>query len=257
MKKILFTLSAAILLLASCKKDDHNYGGIFKSQEKNFQQGKVVTWVQLDKSGKPEKLAITIDAAAMNSLDPGNEGPDEGEMNSLSIGFPNKAGVTPFTHALLEWNPHGHEPAGIYDKPHFDFHFYMQSEGERLQIPPYGVDSSKFLNFPAMDYLPANYFTIPGGVPEMGTHWVDVTSPELHGALFTQTFIYGTYDGKVTFYEPMMTKAFIDANSSFERPIPAPAKFKTAGYYPTKMTMSTTQGAVTVTLENFVYRQAS
>ena len=257
MKKILITMSAAMILLASCKKDDHNSGGIFKGPVKNFQQGKATTWVQLDKNGKPEKLAITIDAAAMNSLDPGSDAPGEDEMNSVSIPFPNKAGVTPFTHALIDWNPHGHEPAGIYDQPHFDFHFYMESEAEHLTIPLYQQDSSKFLNYPAPEYLPANYFNAGGGVPQMGCHWIDVTSPELHGQLFTQTFLYGSYNGNVTFYEPMITKAFIDANSSFERQIPVPSKFKIAGYYPTKMTLSTIQGAVTVTLENFVYRQAS
>ena len=256
MKKILITMSAAIMMLASCKKDDHNYGGIFKSAEKNFQQGKAASWIQLDKNGQPEKIAITIDAAAMNSLDPGTGETGE-DMNSVSIPLPQKASVTPFTHALIDWNPHGHEPAGIYDKPHFDFHFYMQSEAERLQIPLYQQDSSKFLNYPAPAYLPANYFNAGGGVPQMGCHWIDVTSPEIHGQPFTQTFLYGSYDGKVTFYEPMITKAFIDANSSFERSIPVPAKFKTAGYYPTKMELKTVQGAVTVVLENFVYRQAS
>lgn len=192
-------------------------------------QRKVGTWVQLDKEGKPIKLAITIDAAAMNSLDQGHGEQGGMMMSSLSIPFPAKAGVTPFTHALIDWNPHGHEPAGIYDKPHFDFHFCIQSEADRLLIPPYETDSTKFLIYPAMDYLPANYFITAGGMPQMGCHAVDVTSPELHGDLFTQTFIYGTYDGKVTFYEPMITKAFIDANLSFERSIPTPSKFQNSG----------------------------
>ena len=257
MKKILFIISAAISILASCKKDDHNYGGIFKGPEKKFQQGKADTWISLDKKGRPEKIAITIDAAAMNSLDPGNDEGGEEDMNSLSVAFPVKASVTPFTHALLEWNPHGHEPAGIYDKPHFDFHFYMQTEAERLQVPLYEEDSLKFLNYPAPGYFPATYFTIPGGVPQMGCHWADFTSPELNGQPFTQTFLYGSYNGNVTFYEPMITKAFIDANASFERSIPVPSKFKKSGYYPTKMELSTVQGAVTIILEEFVYRQAS
>ncbi len=50
---------------------------------------------------------------------------------------------------------------------------------------------------------------VGGGVPQMGAHWVDVTSPELNGSTFAQTFIYGSYDGQVNFYEPMITLDFL------------------------------------------------
>src|SRR5690349_3852984 len=40
--------------------------------------------------------------------------------------FPIQARETPFQYMMLDWNAHGHEPAGIYDLPHFDFHFYAQ-----------------------------------------------------------------------------------------------------------------------------------
>ena len=249
-------LSAVLLLLASCKKHNDGDGNIFKGAEKVFQGGKAWTWLQTDKNGHPEKLGISIDQAALSTLDPGTDESHEAQ-DEISLPMPAKAAITPFTHALLEWNPHGHEPAGIYDKAHFDFHFYIQSEADRLAIPPYTVDSSKFLVYPAAGYLPATYFTVPGGVPEMGTHWVDATSPELNGQLFTQTFLYGTYDGKVTFYEPMITKAFLDANSSFQRAIPQPSKYQQAGYYPTVMEVKKENGVLNVFLEGFVYRTAS
>jgi len=255
MKKMLIFLSSSMLLLASCQKhNDHD--GIYEGPKQNFQGGKAWTWLQTDKDGHPSKLAIAIDAAALSSLDPG-AGESHEPTDEISLKLPAKASITPFTHALLEWNPHGHEPAGIYDQPHFDFHFYIQSEADRLAIPPYQQDSSKFLRYPPAGYLPATYFTVPGGVPEMGAHWVDATSPELNGQLFTQTFLYGTYDSKVTFYEPMITKAFIDANASFQRSIPQPAKYQQSGYYPTTFELKKESGAVTVILEGFVYRKAS
>ncbi|WP_431215365.1 hypothetical protein ACQ86N_12090 [Puia sp. P3] len=196
----------SLIVLASCKK--HNDGdNVFKGPDQQFQGGKAWTWLQTNKDGHPEMMAIAIDQAALSTLDPGND-ESHSASDELSLKFHPKAAVTPFTHALLEWNPHGHEPAGIYDKPHFDFHFYIQSESERLAIPPYMQDSSKFLLFPAQGYLAPNLRPFPGGVPEMGTHWVDVTTPELNGQPFTQTFLYGTYDGKVTFYEPMITSGF-------------------------------------------------
>jgi hypothetical protein len=119
------------------------------------------------------------------------------------------------------------------------------------------VDSSKFLLAPAPAYLPATYINPGGGVPQMGVHWIDVTSPELNGAPFTQTFIYGSYNNKVTFYEPMITEEFIKANSSFERSIPMPIKFQKTGYYPTKMKITKTGTVTNVSLEGFVLRSAS
>jgi hypothetical protein len=105
--------------------------------------------------------------------------------------------------------------------------------------------------------LHETYVPVPGGVPQMGTHWVDVTTPELNGGTFTQTFLYGTYNGNVTFYEPMITKTFLDNNSSYQRSFPVPAKFKKDGYYPTKMRVEKINGVTNVILEGFVYRQAS
>lgn len=254
MKKLLIFLSSSLLLLASCQKQGEG-GAVFEGPRQNFQHGKSWTVLQTDKNGHPSKLAIVIDAAALASLDPGTG--ESHHSDELSLKFHPKASLTPFTHALLEWNPHGHEPAGIYDKPHFDFHFYIQSEADRVAIPPYELDSSKFLQFPAAVYLPATYFPVPGGVPEMGTHWADAASPELNGQGFTQTFLFGTYGGKVTFYEPMITKAFIDANTTFRRPIPQPAKVQQSGYYPTTMELKKENGMLSVILEGFVYRKAS
>ena len=91
----------------------------------------------------------------------------------------------------------------------------------------------------------------------MGAHWLDATSPELNGQLFTQTFIYGSYNGKVNFYEPMITLQFIKDNPEFERTIPQPAKVQKAGYYPTKMKIKTKNNITEVILESFVFRTAS
>jgi hypothetical protein len=145
----------------------------------------------------------------------------------------------------------------VYDKAHFDFHFYIQSEADRMAIPPYEVDSTKFVQYPAPGYMPSVYVPTPGGVPMMGAHWIDVNAPEINGQPFSQTFLYGSYAGAVTFYEPMITKAFIDANPSYTRSVPAPTKFKVAGYYPTRFRITREQGSLTITLEDFVYRQAS
>ncbi|RYY11325.1 MAG: hypothetical protein EOO04_35440 [Chitinophagaceae bacterium] len=164
--------------------------------------------------------------------------------------------LTPFKHIGLDYNPEGHEPAAVYGLPHFDVHFYLMSETERMAIPPYEVDSSKFVAVPTKEYMPVNYIALPGGVPQMGRHWADVTSPELAGQKFTQTFIYGSYNNNVTFYEPMITLDFLKVTSSFTRDIPQPSKVKVSGYYPTKMNVSKHDGLTDITLMAFVYRDA-
>jgi len=261
MKKILLFAAVSLLAFSSCKRDKEltqKKEKIFKGSVQTFQDGKAWSWYEVDEAGNPLRIAIAIDDAAMNTLDtsaPGGTGHQH--VNSISLKLHPKAEATPFSHILLDWAPKGHEPEVIYGKPHFDFHFYTSTEAERNAIPLYEQDSTKFLNYPAPAYLPPTYVPIPGGVPKMGSHWIDFTSPELNGAPFTQTFIYGSYNGNVTFYEPMITEAFIKANPNFERAIPQPAKHQKAGWYPTKMRISKENGITNVIIEGFVQRQAS
>jgi hypothetical protein len=258
MKQILLAAITCLALLTSCKKDNEQIGKTYTGPEQTFQHGKAWTWVQLGDDQNPKRLAIAIDEAAMNSLDPGDShNGGHNHTNAVSLQFHPDVNIGPFNHAFLDWNPHGHMPDGLYDKPHFDFHFYMISEANRLQIPPFEVDSSKFKIYPAQGLMPQQYISIPGGVPQMGVHWADVTSPELNGQPFTQTFLYGSYDGQVAFYEPMITLDFIKANPSYQRNIPVPERFAKAGYYPTKMRIQKVKGITNIILEDFVYRQAS
>lgn len=58
-----------------------------------------------------------------------------GSILRLSSGF--RHGVdTPFKYLMVDWNPHGHGPPNVYDKPHFDAHFYLQDDAERRAIRP-------------------------------------------------------------------------------------------------------------------------
>ena len=66
----------------------------------------------------------------------------------------------------------------------------------------------------------------------MGAHWVDPTSAELNGSEFTQTFIFGTWDGELIFAEPTITKAFLDSKPNFTAELSVPDQVTTPGYYP-------------------------
>ena len=146
--------------------------------------------------------------------------------------------LTPYDHITINWNVHGHEPPGIYDLPHFDFHFYEITVSEQNAIPPYEVDSSKFNMLPPVGYIPNGYIRSPGGVPLMGTHWADITSPEFNGQPFNYTMIYGSYNGKVTFLEPMISLAYLQSGTMVEKEIRQPNLFAAGGkYYPTVYTI--------------------
>lgn len=158
------------------------------------------------------------------------------DMTEYLLDLPEQAQATPFKFIELDWNPAGHDPSGIYDKPHFDFHFYTITQAERDAIDPSDPDfARKGKRLPKAELVPASYIT-PSPValvPRMGLHWVSIQSEELHGKPFTQTFIHGSWNGRMIFFEPMITKAFLESKPDVTLPISSAKCYEPAGYYPT------------------------
>lgn len=248
-------LAAFSAVLFSCSKND-NQSAVEVGPQVTVHDGKSWSWIHVDGRNKPLELGITINEAALNSVPVGHNGEDDHNMfeNNYFVSLPAKAKeVTPFKTIMLNWNPAGHEPEQVYTLPHFDIHFYMTVEDEIMDM----VDEGKLNEEPAAHYIPQNHISGPG-VPMMGKHWIDAASPELQpGGIFSQTFLYGSYDGKVTFLEPMITLDFLKNTLQFERSIPQPAKYQQSGYYPTKMKVLKRGGATNIILTDFVQRQAS
>ena len=259
MKKILFVAGIAALVTSFGYNSDHSRKGLYKGDEVTVHGGQAWTWTTINKKGEPEKIGITLTDAALNSLPVGHgagHGHGKAGEDYWVVKFNEVANtILPFNFVLMNWNPNGHEPVNIYDKPHFDFHFYSSTPDEVLAIGAYEGDSVKFQNVPSSEFLPASYVNTGHNIPQMGAHWVDVTSPELHGKPFTETFIYGSYDGKVTFYEPMITLDFLKTQKNYERKIPVPLKFGEEGWYPTIMRVVKHKGETDIVLDGFVYRK--
>jgi hypothetical protein len=200
--------------------------------------GTARVYVQLA-GGAPVEVGVALSEAALSGL-PDNSSPGGHAMPDGMKTFPfaltmPENNPTPYLHVGLDWNPGGHEPPGIYNTPHFDFHFYTVTEAERHEIMPTNPEfAAKAAHYPPADRVPAGYVApAPTAIPMMGVHWVDPTSPELNGKPFDKTFIYGSWDGKLIFAEPMITKAFLESRPDFTAPVAVPQQYGTPGYYTT------------------------
>lgn len=178
---------------------------------------------------------------------------------------------TPFTYLLMNWNPMGHMPPHVYDLPHFDIHFYLNDNDERLAIRPgpcpalVNCDDYKLgKNLPAAKYRTADHVDLDAVEPGMGNHLIDTTGPEFHGERFTHAYIYGSWDGDITFMEPMVTQEWFQGLVDGTRESACfdakqPAAWKEAGWYPTNYCLRYRENRdeLTASLEGFVYREAS
>lgn len=208
-----------------------------------FGTGSARTYVVWSTDGerRPLELGVALDAAAVEratSID---------SMVHVTLALP-AAAPAPYQIVSLEWNPTGHEPPGIYDRPHFDVHFYTVPWAEVQRIVPGPDFAAGANNVPAGDYVPQHYMVAapPGqdaaaaAVPQMGVHWVDTRSPELQGMVgnhaahrpFTTTFIYGSWNGRMIFYEPMITREYLMTKADTTVAIPTPARHPVPGWYP-------------------------
>jgi hypothetical protein len=234
-KKLLVFVIAGLCF--SCDKDDSPeqepvQATEFTGSRVPVGNGEAWTYIRTDASQNPVEVGVQFNAGALVNLPTGSMHADE-----FVLDLPSEISVAPYDHITLDWNEHGHEPMNVYDRPHFDIHFYFMSMAERNLISP--SDSIQFNAPLAADYLPPMYLETPGGVPRMGAHIIDLLSPEIAGTgIFTHTFIYGKYDAKVNFLEPMVTKEFLDSQASVDQEIRQPASWQQAGYYPKRYTIS-------------------
>lgn len=222
---------------------------VFKGPQVQLGDGKVRSWMSVDREGFPIELALEFTEGVYENLD---ILPFE---TSLPL-HPKAKEITPFEHITLNWNPHGHLPAFLV--PHFDFHFYMISNEERLLIPEYTEETaSLFTNLPPLGYMPSNYGTPPGqgGVyPQMGKHWLPINLPAY--LPFTQIMVLGSYNGKYIFTEPMVDLIYIQSQEDYDLDISQPQFYEETNNYPTKYNIyrDDTTGNTIVSLSGFVAR---
>ncbi|MBB1283882.1 hypothetical protein HRH25_05820 [Flavisolibacter sp. BT320] len=261
MKKLM-TMAATVLLLSACQKNaDHSAKDELSTGEKivipgegnlnarssqeekyntfygpavQFGKGHVRSWVNISHEDKPLAIGMEFTEGVLHQ-EHSHEGGDAHGHEVLLQLHQKAKGLMPFDHLTMGYMAEGHPPPGIYSVPHFDFHFYKISLEERLAIPSYPEAMAAFNNNPPAGYIPLAYVKAPAGEARMGAHWMDVLSPEFNGQPFTHTFVYGSYDGKVNFLEPMASIAFIQEGTTVQKAIRQPQLFDPVNtYYPTR-----------------------
>jgi hypothetical protein len=249
----LWPASAALILAAGCANvstgpegDEPQLlmgpsHGTFYGAATKLGQGRVRTYITVQ-DGRPTEVGIALSEGALEGLPEGHHG-DGAHAGHIVYLLPmHPQNPTPYQFAELDWNPHGHEPMAIYGVPHFDFHFYTISSAERVRIDPADPQFvQKARNMPPAEYIPQGYVdvaTILGvppeaaTMPQMGLHWVDPMTPELHGAPFTHSYFFGSWDGRIIFGEPMISLAFLGTRPDVTTPIAQPQAYSPAGEYP-------------------------
>ena len=248
--------------------------------------GTVASYSELDASGVPKAIGVVFSASALDALptapsdghrcfDANNDGVIDlatecSPWHERVLPVPSEASRrtdVPFKWALLNWNPHGHPPPGVFDKPHFDVHFYIEPI-ENIFALQRGTCGAEFLRCDQFalagkpvprNYVPPNFQDLGAAAPGMGNHLVDLKTPEFLGQPFTRTWIYGIYDGRVIFYEEMVSLSFMMSKPDACVPIQSPVSVALAGYYPTRSCVRYAPGKdeYTVSIEDFVLRKAS
>jgi hypothetical protein len=243
-------------------------------------------FVERSPDGQPRTVGIALSKAALSGLAP--------RMNTTSrcydrnrdgtiahgeclgdyqaeLAMPGTASDLrlPFRWATVNWNPEGHLPPAphVWSAAHFDFHFFI-AEPELIRGIRTGPcaefihceDSARATTPLPARHAPQDYINVGAAVAAMGNHLVDARDPELADPTlgFSHTFIYGTYDGRLIFLEPMVSHAFLSRRPQDCRPLRVPKAYATTGYYPTSYCVRHDSASATyrVTLEGLVLRQA-
>jgi hypothetical protein len=204
--------------------------------------GNARTYVTIE-NGIPTELGVELNEGALQGLPTAGEHDGHNNMQHMmesawDLPLPAQAVATAYKSVYFGWMPMGH--GAPYDRPHFDFHFYVVPTAERLAIDVADAQwAQKAAALPSQEYWPARYFPLnllinkPAAevtVPGMGLHWLDVAAPELHGAEFRYTLFYGSWNGRIIFDEPMITKAVLESRESIDVTLPPAARYASEGF---------------------------
>lgn len=277
-----FGLAISLSVGQALADDDKIYG-----EPAEMGNGTVSAFYQQSPNGTPLAVGIELTSTVLQNLP---QAPSDGLRDikdkqgavvmpccghEMVLDLPADTITTPFKQFVINYEPHGHPPAGVYNKEHFDFHFYLADNDERLKIAvpiaedrclipgPDGVLGPTELSCSdfetAMADLPQDmqvpgYQSVGAVVPGMGNHLLNLEGPEFHGQPFTHSWLVGTWNGEITFFEPMISTDFLTEltdKSCFSYPMPE--TMPEEGWYPSEYCMQydNVKKVYQVSLENW------
>ncbi len=258
-----FGLASSLSVGQAYANDDIHYG-----EPAVMGNGTVSSFYQQSPNGTPLALGIELTSTALQNLPQAlSDGlwdikDKQGAVvvpccgHAIVLDLPADAKTSTFRQIVINYEPHGHPPAGVFDKEHFDFHFYLVDNDERSKIAapiaedrclvpgpdgvlgPIDLSCSDFET--AMADLPQDmhvpgYQSVGAVVPGMGNHLLNLEGPEFLGQPFTHTWVVGTWNGEITFLEPMVSTDFLTKltdKTCFSYPMPEAMPVE--GWYPSE-----------------------
>ena len=190
-----------------------------------------------DETGVVVKVGYTVPVKAFEDAPAGAPFQDD-----LVLEMPKVArDQTILNHVRVNWLTKGHGPSP-YGSPHFDMHF---QRGTVVEVD--AIDCAADKRMPPATALPTGY-----GLPElcvnaMGMHsWPKADT----GSAWTGSIIMGYWATKVSFIEPMISKAKLLEKKTFELPIEKPASTGGARtLYPRRLTSKYDETAASYSFE--------
>ena len=287
----LYSLSAVVALsiaMAACSSERTAGPKLYQGDTADLGNGDVSTYLETDAAGDLVAIGVRLSASSLTDFplepdgtapcfDVDGDGAEDAQTEcfmmlrrDLYLPLSESPELAPFGYVQFNYNPHGHPPPAppVYAEPHFDFHFYLVGledvKNIRTGTCGFFIDCDLYerarVPVPA-EYMPPDYIEVGAAAGEEGNHLLLSTAPELGDppADFTQTFIFGSYDGHIIFYEPMIAVSVFTSGLDECYPIAEPTAWEVAGPYPTRYCMRhlPDEEAYTVSLESFVLRDAT
>jgi hypothetical protein len=280
--------AAVLSFLAACSPERTAESELYQGDSADLGDGTVSTYVELDAAGGLVAMGVRFSASTVEGLplEPDGTAPcfdvdGNGVEDAMTECFmmlrrdlylPTAASEAsaPFGYVQFNYNPMGHPPPAppVYGVPHLDFHFYLVGLDDvnelRTGTCGFFMDCEAYerARIPVPDrYMPPTYIEVGAAAGGEGNHLLPSTAPELADppADFTQTFIFGSYDGHIIFYEPMIAVSFFSGGMDECYDVTQPAAWEVAGPYPTRYCIRhlADEQAYTVSLESFVHREAT
>src|SRR5512143_2290637 len=145
MKTSLVLSAVAAVLVALSLGSSNTRSARILGTPSSLGNGTVASYTEFDRAGAPKAIGVVFSAGALDALptalsdghrcfDANHDGVIDtatecSAWHERVLPVPSEASSrpdVPFKWALLNWNPKGHIPPGVFDKPHFDVHFYIE-----------------------------------------------------------------------------------------------------------------------------------